>query len=116
LEVHEILGLSTTSPLVYLSGCETALGGAADNSFTSSSDENSLAQAFLIAGARTVVATLWKVDDAAAAAIADGFYHQMRAGAYPEDALAKAQRRSLKGAASFTWAAYTVSTTGLHSP
>lgn len=116
LEVHEILGLSTTSPLVYLSGCETALGGAADNSFASSSDENSLAQAFLIAGARTVVATLWRVDDAAAAGIADAFYHEMRAGAYPEDALAKAQRRALNGSGSFTWAAYTVSTTGLHGP
>ena len=116
LEVHEILGLSTTSPLIYLSGCETALGGAADNSFASSSDENSLAQAFLIAGARTVVATLWKVDDSAAAGIADSFYHEVRAGAYPEDALAKAQRRALKGGGSFTWAAYTISTTGLHNP
>jgi CHAT domain-containing protein/tetratricopeptide (TPR) repeat protein len=113
LEVHEILGLSTTSPLVYLSGCETALGGAADNSFSSSSDENSLAQAFLIAGAGTVVATLWRVDDAAAAAVAGGFYRQMRAGALPEDALALAQRRALKGAKNLTWAAYTVSTAGL---
>ncbi|MFN2638080.1 MAG: CHAT domain-containing protein [Gemmatimonadaceae bacterium] len=116
LEVHEILGLSTTSPLVYLSGCETALAGAADNSFKSAADENSLAQAFLIAGARTVVATLWKVDDAAAAAIANGFYHQLQAGAYPQDALAKTQRTALKGGRNLTWAAYTVSTAGLHGP
>lgn len=111
LEVHEILGLSTSSPLVYLSGCETALGQAADNAFASSSDENSLAESFLIAGARTVVATLWRVDDAGAASIAEGFYTRLRSGGSPEDALAYAQRQALKGAHNFTWASYTIAST-----
>jgi CHAT domain-containing protein len=111
LEVHEILGLSTSSPLVYLSGCETALGQAADNAFASSSDENSLAESFLIAGARTVVATLWRVDDAGAASIAEEFYTRLRSGGSPEDALAYAQRQALKGAHNFTWASYTIAST-----
>jgi CHAT domain-containing protein len=111
LEVHEILGLSTSSPLVYLSGCETALGRAADNAFASSSDENSLAESFLIAGARTVVATLWQVDDSGAASIAEDFYRRLQAGGLPEDALAYAQRQALKSARNFTWAAYTIATT-----
>jgi CHAT domain-containing protein len=113
LEVHEILGISTSSPLVYLSGCETALGQAADNAFASSSDENSLAESFLIAGARTVVATLWRVDDAGAASIAEGFYTRLRSGGSPEDALAYAQRQALKGAHNFTWASYTIASTRL---
>ena len=111
LEVHEILGMSISSPLVYLSGCETALGRAADNAFASSSDENSLAESFLIAGARTVVATLWRVDDASAAGIAEDFYKRLESGASPEDALAYAQRRALKTAHNFTWASYTIAST-----
>jgi CHAT domain-containing protein/tetratricopeptide (TPR) repeat protein len=111
LEVHEILGISTSSPLVYLSGCETALGQAADNAFASSSDENSLAESFLIAGARTVVATLWRVDDASAATVAEDFYSRLRSGASPDDALARAQRQALKTAHNFTWASYTIAST-----
>ena len=108
LEVHEILSLSTTSPLVYLSGCETALSPTTDNTFAPSSDENSLAESFLIAGARTVVATLWRVDDAAAADIAEDFYARLRAGASPDDALAHAQRNNLRRSRNFTWASYTI--------
>jgi len=111
LEVHEILGISTSSPLIYLSGCETGLGRAADNAYASPSDENSLAESFLIAGARTVVATLWRVDDADAASIAEDFYARLRSGASPDDALAHAQRRALKTAHNFTWASYTVAST-----
>ena len=116
LEVHEILGRSTSSPLVYLSGCETGLGRAADNAFASSSDENSLAESFLIAGARTVVATLWRVDDAGAAGIAESFYTRLRSGALPDDALAYAQRKALKGAHNFTWASYTIASTRSRGP
>jgi CHAT domain-containing protein/tetratricopeptide (TPR) repeat protein len=111
LEVHEILGMSTSSPLVYLSGCETGLGRATDNAFASSWDENSLAESFLIAGARTVVATLWGVDDAGAARMAEAFYTRLRLGGLPEDALAYAQRQSLKRAHNFTWASYTIAST-----
>src|SRR5262249_54055842 len=67
LEMHEVLAMDVTSRLVYLSGCETALGAAAPTSSRSDEDYSTLAQAFLFAGARDVVATLWRIDDRAAA-------------------------------------------------
>jgi CHAT domain-containing protein len=108
LDVHEILGLQTRSPLVFLSGCETGLGSGTESAFGQGSDEGSLAQAFLIAGAETVVATLWRVDDAESVELAKTFYRQLQSGATPADALARAQRGAI-GQAGYSWAAYTVS-------
>jgi CHAT domain-containing protein len=112
LEVHEILALTTRSPLVFLSGCETGLVSGAEGQMIQGSDESSLAQAFLIAGAQNVVATLWRVDDASAVRVADSFYRQLRNGFSPEDALAGAQRDVIRRRGDYTWAAYTVSGTG----
>jgi CHAT domain-containing protein len=108
LEVHEILGLQTTSRLVFLSGCETGLGSGTESAFEPGSEEGSLAQAFLIAGAQTVVATLWRVDDAESVDLAKVFYRQVRLGASPAEALAIAQRTSIRQPG-YSWAAYTVS-------
>src|SRR4029077_11054881 len=80
LEVHEILALTTRSPLVFLSGCETGLVSGAEGQIIQGSDESSLAQAFLIAGAQNVVATLWRVDDASAVRVAGSFYRHLRNG------------------------------------
>jgi CHAT domain-containing protein len=105
LELHEILELQTSSPLVFLSGCETGLGGA-DNPLTQRFEDGSLAQAFLAAGARNVVATLWRVDDRDAVELARAFYRQLGTGDPPEDALAAAQRAAIRRGSGFTWAAY----------
>jgi CHAT domain-containing protein len=108
LEVHEILGLRVRSPLVFLSGCETGLGTGSSTSFTPGEDFATLARAFLYAGARSVVATLWRVDDQAAAALATRFYRRLDAG--PTAALAIAQRELLadrRYRAPFYWAGYT---------
>jgi CHAT domain-containing protein len=110
LDVHEILELQTRSPLVFLSGCETGLGSGTQSAFEQGSEEGSLAQAFLIAGAQTVVATLWRVDDAESVELAKTFYRQLRSGATPADALARAQRNAI-GQSGYSWAAYTVSGT-----
>jgi CHAT domain-containing protein len=108
LQVHEILGLTSTSPLVFLSGCETGLGGAGQTHFDQEFEEGSLSHAMLIAGVGTVVATLWRVEDAGAAALADRFYHYLRSGRRPEEALARAQREMITARGGFTWAAYVV--------
>ena len=108
LEVHEILGLISTSPLVFLSGCETGLGGTGQTHFDQEFEEGSLSHAMLIAGVGTVVATLWRVQDAGAAALADRFYHYLRSGQQPEEALASAQREMISVVGGFTWAAYVV--------
>jgi CHAT domain-containing protein len=108
LEVHEILLLATTSSLVFLSGCETGVGTAGQSAFESGSEAGSLAQAFLVAGARNVVATLWRVPDAGAADLAERFYRHLATGRSPSDALALAQRDGLVASPGYTWAAYAV--------
>jgi CHAT domain-containing protein len=113
LEVHEILGLRVGSSLVFLSGCETGLGTASGTSFNVGEDFTTLAQAFLYAGARDVIATLWRVDDEGAAALAERFYRRVDSG--PAVALAMAQRELLADSryrAPFYWAGYTLAGDG----
>jgi CHAT domain-containing protein len=116
LEVHEILGIRTTSPLVFLSGCETGLAGAGQDPFVQAMDEGSLAQAFLVAGAGTIVATLWAVGDAAAADITERFYGHLGSGVSPSLALALTQREALRTRTGYGWAAYTSWGSGARKP
>jgi CHAT domain-containing protein len=111
LEVHEILGLHVRSPLVFLSGCQTGLGVVGSTAYAAGEDYTTLAQAFLYAGAGGVVSTLWRIEDAGAAALAERFYRHL-AGMAPPEALAAAQRDVLSQPrynAPFYWAAYTFS-------
>jgi CHAT domain-containing protein len=109
LAVYEIMTMPVRSPLVFLSGCETGLGGEGDGVFSVQSDEGSLAQAFLFAGASSVVATLWPVRDTEAAAIATVFYSSVHRGRTPWEALAESQRDAIRRGSELTWAAYTIS-------
>jgi CHAT domain-containing protein len=116
-EIHELLGLGVRSPLVFLSGCETALGTSWSTSFARGEDYATLAQAFLYAGAGSVVATLWRIDDEGAAAFASAFYDAMRTRT-PLDALAAAQRallhdsRYARFSAPRYWAPYVIAGSG----
>ena len=114
LEVHEILGLSVPSPLVFLSGCETGLGAAWNTAFTPGEDFATLARAFHYAGARNVIATLWRVDDQGAVELAARFYQHFP-GVPAAEALASAQREVLGAArwgAPYYWAGYVLSGEG----
>jgi CHAT domain-containing protein len=114
LEVHEVLGLRLHSPLVYLSGCETALGPAWSTEFSEGEDYATLAQAFLYAGAENVVATLWRIEDDGAAAFAGRFYQELE-GATPAEALARTQRAMIASdlyASPYYWSAYRLSGSG----
>jgi CHAT domain-containing protein len=116
-EIHELLGMRVRSPLVFLSGCETALGTSWSTSFARGEDYATLAQAFLFAGAGSVVATLWRIDDEGAAAFATAFYDAARTRP-PLDALASAQRTLLRDpryarfSAPRYWAAYVLAGDG----
>ena len=77
LEVHELLDLTIRSPLVFLSGCETGAGAAWSTSFARGEDYATLAEAFLFAGARNVVSTLWRIEVRSAAAFAMAFYKEV---------------------------------------
>jgi CHAT domain-containing protein len=68
-----------------------------------------LARAFLYAGARSVVASLWPVDDRATSLLMDDFYTGLEDGRSKARALADAQRALLHDPAygnPFYWAAF----------
>lgn len=114
LEVHELLEIPVDSPLVYLSGCETGAGTSGRTAFETTEDHATLARAFLYAGAESVIATLWRVEDAGAAALAEAFYRHLRTQS-PVDALAAAQRELAGGgrwSAPYHWAGYRISGRG----
>ncbi|HYO45675.1 MAG TPA: CHAT domain-containing protein [Gemmatimonadota bacterium] len=111
LEVHEILDFRIQSPLVFLSGCETGVGEAWSSGFARGEDYATLATAFLYAGAGSVVATLWRIDDRGAAELATRFYGHLR-NRSPAEALALAQRDLLRSEAyrrPYYWAGYRIS-------
>jgi len=114
LDLHELFRMKIGSQLVFLSGCETGVGTAWSTDFARGDDFATLAQAFLYSGARDVVATLWRLDDEAAATFASSFYRNLKS-MPPADALAAAQgevRRDVRFKAPFYWAAYTLSGSG----
>ena len=117
LEVHELLDLHFDSNLVFLSGCETALGSAWSTQFETGEDFTTTAQALLYAGARNVVATLWRIDDVGGAEFAKRFYAALERGAAPE-AIAEAQRAMIADPRyrnPYFWAAYEVTGSGIIS-
>lgn len=56
-----------------------------------------LVPAFLLAGARSVIASLWPIEDEPAALFQQEFYRQLLSGAGPAAALAATQRRAVQG-------------------
>jgi len=77
--------------LVYLSACETAVGPA-----RFASGMPGLQRAFLRAGARGVIATLWPVDDVYAGQFAADFYGRFTQGVSAALALSETQRAWLE--------------------
>lgn len=69
LQVREIMHLPLKAELVTLSACDTNVGAAEGEA-----GMVSLEQAFLIAGARAVVASLWNVEDRSTTVLMKAFY------------------------------------------
>ena len=91
LEVREIFEMDLKASLVVLSGCETGLGKL------SSGDELvGLTRAFIYAGTPSVVASLWKVDDASTAHLMSSFYKSLKTTSKAE-ALRQAQLEMIRG-------------------
>lgn len=91
-----ILGIRLDASLVTLSACRSATGSTRGGEALI----NSLARSFLAAGARSVVGSLWDVDDTGTAALMSRFYDHLGGGAGGAEALALAQRGMIAGATS----------------
>jgi len=95
LEVREVMDLGVGADLVVVSGCSTANGEIAGEC-PNGDDWLGLTRAFMQAGAPSVVATLWPVNDRSSARFMDRFYEVLQAEG-KGGALASAQRAMLAG-------------------
>ena len=75
LTVDDLYSMRLDADLVTLSACETALGQVANGD-----DVIGLTRGFLYAGARSIVASLWEVDDAATKQLMLSFYRNLKYG------------------------------------
>jgi CHAT domain-containing protein len=92
LRLHDIYQLNLSSDLVVLSACRTGLGrNVRGEGFMS------LTRGFLYAGSKSVVASLWQVDDEATSELMGYFYRGMlKEGLTPAAALRAAKLEMLK--------------------
>ena len=105
LQSSEVADLRFNADLVVLSACETAVGALEGEEGIAN-----LSRAFLLSGARTVISTLWQVDDDASLFLMKHFYAHLAEHKTPAYALTAAKRDFLRTfgskAAPFDWAAF----------
>lgn len=93
LQYDEILGLGIRPSLVVLSACETSMG-----MYKNDGSLLSTATAFLGAGARSVLASIWSIDDEATATFMKEFYREaMQEHRTYIEAVANTKRKFIKG-------------------
>ncbi|MAE63160.1 MAG: hypothetical protein CMJ18_02705, partial [Phycisphaeraceae bacterium] len=96
--------------LVILSACQTALGDV-----HAGQGAAGLRQAFQLAGARSVLATLWSVDDEATTRLTIALCKALGSGASTAEALRQGQLALLRAGETshpFFWAAFTITRSG----
>ena len=86
LQVREIIRLRLNAELTTLSACDTDVGKLLGQEGVSS-----LVEAFLVAGSKSVVASLWSADDTFASALMDRFYQRLGGGEDAGSALRNAK-------------------------
>lgn len=105
MPLYDIYNLDLSADLTVLSACQTALGKDVKGEGLVG-----LAHSFMSAGSRSVVASLWKVDDRATAALMKDFYESMlRKGVAPATALRTAKLKMIQDKrwrAPFYWAGF----------
>ncbi|MDE5713297.1 MAG: CHAT domain-containing protein, partial [Muribaculaceae bacterium] len=102
LRANEIAKLDLNGcRLVVLSACQTGLGEY------NSEGVYGLQRAFKLAGAQSILMSLWSVDDKATAELMTEFYRGLIAGQEPDEALVNAQRTlRAEGYSQDKWAAF----------
>lgn len=105
MPLHDIYSLDLSAELTVLSACQTAIGkDIKGEGFVG------LSHAFMSAGSKSVVASLWKVDDRATSDLMRDFYDAMlKQGMSPAAALRSAQLKMLRDngrSAPYYWAGF----------
>jgi len=112
LQVREIDTLRLNADLVVLSACDTGAGRIQGQEGIAN-----VVRAFLFAGSRSIVSTLWEVDDTFTAALMKRFYANLASGRDVGEALrlAKLQMRQRLGpnATPYFWGPFTIVGDGL---
>jgi CHAT domain-containing protein/tetratricopeptide (TPR) repeat protein len=107
MPLHDIYSLDLSAELTVLSACQTALGKD-----TRGEGLVGLTHGFMSAGSKSVVASLWKVDDRATAVLMANFYESMlKLGMSPAAALRSAKLRMMRDKnwnAPYYWAGFVV--------
>lgn len=107
LRLHDIYNLKLPVDLVVLSACQTGLGKDVKGEGLIG-----LTRGFMYAGASGVIASLWKVDDEATAALMKHFYHGLfDKGLTPAAALREAQlalRQQKRWQDPYYWAGFVI--------
>jgi CHAT domain-containing protein len=86
LQVREIIRLRLNAELTTLSACDTGVGKLQGQEGISN-----LVEAFLVAGSKSVVASLWSADDTSARALMERFYMRLAQGENTSSALRNAK-------------------------
>jgi CHAT domain-containing protein/Tfp pilus assembly protein PilF len=106
IRLQDVYGMNLNADLVVLSACDTGLGKEIKGEGLMS-----LNNAFLQAGAKSVVSSLWRVEDTATKQLMTDFYRGMAAdGLTSSEALRQAQIKLYKDprfASPFYWASFT---------
>lgn len=97
LTVREIFELNLKTELITLSACETGQSFSASGNDFVEQDRIGLMEAFLHAGSRGVLATLFPISDRATTAFMKRFYQELRSNKTKPEALAASQRAMLRG-------------------
>lgn len=105
LQVREIIRLHLNAELTTLSACDTGVGKLQGQEGVSN-----LIEAFLVAGSKSVVASLWSADDMFSSVLMERFYQHIADGQDTSSALRSAKLDLLKEygsqASPFYWAAF----------
>lgn len=111
LTVSEVYGLDLSqTDLVVLSACQTQIG-----ELSAGDEVVGLTRSFMFAGAPSVMATLWNVDDAATGRLMERFYTHLQNGQGKAAALRQAQLELLQAEATadpFYWSGFVLSGDG----
>ncbi|MCY7344797.1 MAG: CHAT domain-containing protein [Pyrinomonadaceae bacterium] len=107
VRLHDIYEMNLSADAVVLSACSTGIGKEVKGEGLLS-----LKNAFLQVGAKSVVSSLWKVDDYAAQELMKNFYRELVSGnTTTSEAMRRAQislRQNPQYQSPFYWAAFTV--------